>query len=224
MKILIVEDDASINGLLKEALSRESYRTTSAFSGTEGLMLLEKEKFDLILLDLMLPGLSGEILLEKIRALSSVPVMIITAKDELDEKIDLLRSGADDYITKPFEMKEVLARIEVLLRRCIDSRSGKQSLTCRGLELDQVSHIVSVDGKEIPNFTKHEFSILQLFLKNPKQVFSKEAIFEYAWEEPYVGGTKTIDVHISNIRKKLKSVTDEEYIETVWGIGYKLHL
>ena len=224
MKILIVEDDANINSLLGEALMRENYFTTSAFSGTEALMLLEKDKYDLILLDLMLPGLSGEALLAKIREISNVPVIIITAKDELDEKINLLHGGADDYITKPFEMKEVLARIEVLLRRCGQNNSENNILTCRNLELDLTSHTVSVCGHEINNFTRQEFSILQLFMKNPKQVFSKEAIFEYAWDEPYMRETKTIDVHISNIRKKIKKVTDEEYIETVWGIGYKLHV
>jgi len=224
MKILIVEDDANINSLLNEALTRENYATTSAFSGTEGLMILEKEKFDLILLDLMLPGLSGEALLAKIREISNIPVIIITAKDELDEKINLLHGGADDYITKPFEMKEVLARIEVLLRRCGQNNSENNILTCRDLQLDLVSHTVSVSGEEIDNFTRQEFSILKLFMKNPKHVFSKESIFEYAWDEPYIGETKTIDVHISNIRKKIKKVTDEEYIETVWGIGYKLHV
>lgn len=224
MNILIVEDDVNINNLLNEALKREKYCTESAFSGTEALLLLEKGKYDLILLDLMLPGLSGELLLEKIREISSVPVIIITAKDELDEKVNMLHAGADDYITKPFSMQEVLARIEVQLRRIGQNNYENNILKCRDLQLDLDSHTVTVHGEKINNFTRQEFAILQLFMKNPKQVFSKDAIFEYAWDEPFMGETKTIDVHISNIRKKLKKVTQDEYIETVWGIGYKLNI
>ncbi len=221
-KILIVEDDININGLLKEALHREGYEADSAFSGTEAQMLLSVNSYALVLLDLMLPGIAGEEVLAGIRAKGSCPVIVLTAKDGMDEKISLLKGGADDYITKPFEIKEVLARIQVQLRhRNREPECGQ--LSCRDLTLDRKSFEVRVSGKLLQKITRQEFAILELLLRHPRQVFSKEDIFEYAWDEPYMGETKTLDVHISNIRKKLKEVTEEEYIETVWGIGYRLH-
>lgn len=221
--ILIVEDDANINGLLKEALSKEGYECEQAFSGTEARMLLEQKNYSVVLLDLMLPGITGEQVLKEIRRKSNTPVIVLTAKDDMDEKIDLLISGADDYITKPFEIKEVLARIQVQLRHKAEEKP--QNILSHGqMILNRENFSVTIGGKEIPQITKQEFAILELLLRNPKQVFSKEAIFEYAWNEPYMGETKTLDVHISNIRKKIKKITTEEYIETVWGIGYRLHL
>lgn len=222
-KILIVEDDAGINGLLKEALLKEGYETEQAFSGTEARMLLRANSYALVLLDLMLPGIMGEEVLAEIRAEGDLPVIVLTAKDSLDEKLCLLTRGADDYITKPFEIKEVLARIQVQLRHSFRQEPEKELLTCRNMTLDRKSFEVRIGDTVLRKITKQEFAILELLLKHPRQVFSKEDIFEYAWEEPYVGETKTLDVHISNIRKKLKEFTDEEYIETVWGIGYRLH-
>lgn len=221
--ILIVEDDANINELLKEALSKEGYECEQAFSGTEARMLLEQKTYSVVLLDLMLPGITGEQVLKEIRSKGNTPVIVLTAKDDMDEKIDLLTGGADDYITKPFEIKEVLARIQVQLRHKKEEVPQKV-LSHKQLVLNRETFSVTIDGKEIPQITKQEFAILELLLKNPKQVFSKEAIFEYAWNEPYMGETKTLDVHISNIRKKIKKIITEEYIETVWGIGYRLHL
>lgn len=221
-KILIVEDDTNINNLLKEAVEKEGYHCEQAFSGTEARMLLKMNTYALVLLDLMLPGIPGEEVLQEIRAMGNIPVIVLTAKDELDEKIKILTNGADDYITKPFEIKEVLVRIQVQLRRN-NAEAESNALMCKGLSLDKTNFTVTVEGKSIPKITKQEFAILELLLKHPKQVFSKEEIFEYAWEEAYMGETKTLDVHISNIRKKLKSVTEEEFIETVWGIGYRLH-
>lgn len=222
--ILIVEDDTNINNMLKEALTKEGFTCEQAFSGTEARMLLgmPEKSYDLILLDLMLPGLSGEELLSNIREKGNLPVIVLTAKDTLDEKIELLTRGADDYITKPFEIREVVARIHVQLRHAMQEQE-KSVLTHRGMKLQKDTFQISVDGQEIPKITKQEFAILELLMKHPKQVFSKEDIFEYAWNEPYMGETKTLDVHISNIRKKIKSITQEEYIETVWGIGYRLH-
>lgn len=221
-KILIVEDDPHINNLLKEALEKEGYLCEQAFSGTEGDMLLNMKDYALVLLDLMLPGMAGEQVLEKIREKGGLPVIVLTAKDSLDEKVDLLKAGADDYITKPFEIKEVMARIQVQLRHA-QNQEKKQVLSSQGLKLDRTTFQVWAEEKEIPKITRQEFAILELLLKHPKQVFSKEDIFEYAWQEPYMGETKTLDVHISNIRKKLKEVSKKEYIDTVWGIGYRLH-
>jgi len=224
--ILIVEDDTNINNLLNEALSKEGYTCEQAFSGTEARMLLGMNTYTLVMLDLMLPGISGEEVLAEIRRKGNIPVIVLTAKGDLDEKINLLTNGADDYITKPFEIKEVIARVQVQLRHAAQESpitSAQHTLTYRGLTLDKDTFQVSVEGKILPKITRQEFAILELLLRRPKQVFSKEDIFEYAWEEPYMGETKTLDVHISNIRKKIKAVSQEEYIETVWGIGYRLH-
>lgn len=220
--ILIVEDDMNISGLLKEALERGNYRCTQAFSGTEARLLLSQYTYSLVLLDLMLPGLPGETVLQDIRGKGNTPVIILTAKDTIDDKVEFLRNGADDYITKPFEIKEVLARIEVQIRRTEDL-PREDKLSYQGMNLDKETFCVKIDDIELSRITKQEFAILELLLKHPKKVFSKEEIFEYAWEEPYIGETKTLDVHISNIRRKIKAVTDHEYIETVWGIGYRLH-
>ncbi len=220
--ILIVEDDVNINGLLKEALEREQYVCTQAFSGTEARLLLQMNVYSVILLDLMLPGISGEDVLKEVRKRGSTPVIVLTAKDTIDDKVDVLRGGADDYVTKPFDIKEVLARVEVQIRKG-EGMKKPDILEYEGMKLDREKFVVFVEGVELTKITKQEFAILELLLKHPKKAFSKEEIFEYAWEEPYMGETKTLDVHISNIRKKIKAVTEREYIETIWGIGYRLH-
>lgn len=223
-KILIVEDDSNINNMLKEALEKADFACEQAFSGTEAKLLIGMNTYALVLLDLMLPGISGEEVLSLIRNHGNTPVIVLTAKDSLDDKVDVLSNGADDYITKPFEIKEVIVRIKVQLRHAsTENRESDSILTHNGLSLDRENFCVSVNNTILPQITKQEFSILELLMKHPKRAFSKEEIFEYAWDEPFMGETKTLDVHISNIRKKIKQVTDTEYIKTVWGLGYKLY-
>ena len=185
---------------------------------------MQEHGYALVLLDLMLAGLPGEAVLEEIRKKGHLPVIVLTAIYSLDEQVEILTSGADDYITKPFEIREVLARVQVQLRRKEEKETGiERDLSFKDMVLNRDTFQVRIDGRILPKITKQEFAILELLLRNPKQVFSKEDIFEYAWDEPYMGETKTLDVHISNIRKKIKQVISDEYIETVWGIGYRLH-
>lgn len=220
-KILIIEDDADINNLIFESLTKNGYTCLQAFSGTEALLCLEREAFSLVIMDLMLPGISGEDLFPKLKNLQNIPVIVVSAKDSLDSKINLLTSGAEDYITKPFEIQELVARVDVQIRRFSKSEERLKQLQYKGLVLDQGSFMASVNGEEIV-LTKHEFKILELLLSHPNKVFSKQDIYDYAWDDIYIGEDKTINVHISNIRKKLKEVSSEEYIETVWGIGFRL--
>lgn len=221
-KILIVEDDSKINEMIAASLTKAGYSCISAFSGTEAELLLENQSFDLMILDLMLPGMTGETLLGKVRKDSKMPVIVLSAKDELDTKVDLLTLGADDYMTKPFELKELEARVLVQLRNRGEGTTGKKaSLQYRDLCLDAEKKQLFV--KETPiSLTAREYRIMELFLKYPQKVFSKNELYEYAWEEYYMGEDKTIHVHISNIRGKMKKISDEEYIETVWGLGFRL--
>ena len=219
-RILIVDDDNSINVMLKEALEREGFACGQAFSGSEATLRLSMEHYDLVLLDLALPGMSGEDVLREVREKGGLPVIVVSAKDDLDSKVDVLSIGADDYVTKPFEIKEIVARIRVQLRK----RGGEQTdvLTCGELTVNRSDHTVTAEGNEVPPLTRQEYRILELLVQHPTRVFSKDAIYEYAWQEPYIGETKTLDGHMSNLRKKLKQASDREYIETIWGIGYRM--
>lgn len=221
-KILVVEDDTDINNVISDALTKSGYSCTQAFSGTEALLYLEREKYALAIMDLMLPGLSGEDLLPKLKEKQQIPVIIVSAKDSLDSKINLLTTGAEDYMTKPFEIQELIARAGVQIRRFARTEEAQaQQLQYKDLVLNQALFTASANGKEII-LTKQEFKILELLLSHPNKVYSKQDIYDYAWDEIYIGEDKTINVHISNIRKKLKAASTEEYIETVWGIGFRL--
>ena len=221
-KILIVEDDTDINNMIRDALSKAGYACTQAFSGTEGLLYIEKEPYSLVLLDLMLPGRNGEELFSEIKKKYSVPVMVVSAKDSIESKVDLLNSGAEDYMTKPFDIQELIARVGVQIRRFSGkTEQRKDVLSYKDLRLCTDSYTVTVSGKQA-DLTKQEFKILEFLLLHPKKVCSKQEIYDYAWDDLYIGEDKTINVHISNIRRKLKKLSQEEYIETVWGIGFCL--
>lgn len=226
MNILIVEDDNDINKLLNEIMNSDGYTTKSAYSGTEALIYLEMQNFDVVLLDLMIPGLSGEELLLKIRQNKNMPVIIISAKDDKHTKIDMLKNGADDFISKPFDVDEVLARVESNLRRY----SSEKNIYCktneiifREINLNIDTREITINGKDIC-LTSREFDILQLLIHNPKKVFTKSNIFESVWEVDYMGDDNTINVHISNLRNKISKYAENEYIQTIWGIGYKLEV
>jgi len=219
-RILIVEDDTDISGMLKELLSPH-YETAQAFSGTEAVMCAEREDFDLILLDLMLPGMTGEEVLEHLRRRGSVPVIAVSAKDDKQTKVTLLKTGVDDFISKPFDNDELLARIEALLRR---SSGGVSSdvLTFKNIKINRSTMEVSVSGKPL-SLTKREYLILELLMSNPKKIFTKNNIFESVWNEQFLGEDNAVNVHISNIRQKLAKLDpDETYIQTVWGLGFKM--
>ena len=223
-KILVIEDEPDINRLLAKILNNADYHVTSAYSGTEAKLLLEKESPDLILLDLMLPGISGEQLLNMLRKekYSNIPAIVISAKNSLDNKVSLLKGGADDYITKPFEPEEVLARVQALLRRSGKDALADAILVHKKMKLNPSSRKVTVDNTELP-LTAHEFDILLLLMQNPQKVYSRENLYELVWHGGYYGENNTVNVHVSNIRKKIKEILpEEEYIQTVYGIGFKL--
>ncbi|GAA6411074.1 response regulator transcription factor [Blautia hominis] len=220
-KILIIEDDTNINNMVSEYLSGNGYACTQAFSGSEGSLRFSMEEFDLILLDLMLPGMTGE---ELIRMFAGkVPVIVLSAKNELDSKVELLTAGANDYICKPFDLKELLVRVQVQLRSLPASKlpDAQTELHYKDWILDPETREMTAAGQPV-ELTLHEFRILELLMKHPKKVFTKQLIYEYAWEEEYFVEDKTINVHISNIRSKLKLSGTDSYIQTVWGMGFKL--
>ncbi|MBC2036099.1 response regulator transcription factor [Listeria booriae] len=221
-KILIVEDDNDINHLIYEVLTREGYTVTQAFSGTEAKLHWNNEAFDLLLCDLMLPGMTGEELIAEIIAKQSASIIVISAKNTIMDKVDLLKLGASDYITKPFDIEELLARVEVQLRKTTTEESVNESLSWQGLTLSTDRYNAQIDGQDI-RLTAREFGILKLLISNPKKVFTKENIFSSVWGETEYIDENTVNVHMSNIRSKLnKAKPDRDYIETVWGIGFKM--
>ncbi len=216
-KIAIIEDDQHIGDILERTLAREGYGVLRAYSGTAALYLLSEHTPDLILLDLMLPGLSGEKILSQMKG---IPVIVVSAKIGIDDKVDMLLGGAADYITKPFDMKELLARITVQLRKS-SGQEPSAVLSCGALRLDMASHELVI--KNIPvKLTKTEYAILKLLMQNPKQAISKAVILDRICEDTPDCTERSLKQHISNLRKKLRDAGDREYIEAVWGIGFKL--
>ena len=215
--ILIIDDDIHINEMLEEVLIQEGYQVSHAYSGTEALLFLANEKPDLILLDLMLPGLTGEEVLSQIE---KIPVIVMSAKVEVKDKVALLLNGAEDYITKPFEIEELLARIVVQLRKSTRSDSSEK-LMYREITVNMVTHEAWVGEHEV-KLTKTEFAILKILLEHPKQVITKTVLLDRVSEETPDCMESSLRVHISNLRKKLREISEKDYIEAVWGIGFKM--
>ncbi|MDO5519785.1 MAG: response regulator transcription factor [bacterium] len=223
-RVLIVEDDEDINKILYDMLVVEGYDVKSAYSGTEASIYIEQEEWSLVLLDLMIPGKSGEELLVTIRKENNMPVIIISAKEEPGIQAKLLRIGADDFIRKPFDVDEVLARVEANLRRYQSTTFEKKKesvFVYDNIRVDVEAREVLI-GDIVVNLTAKEFSILELFLRYPTKVFSKDNLYESVWGSESICDDNTITVHISNLRSKLvKAGTTKEYIKTIWGIGYR---
>lgn len=215
--ILIIDDDLHIGNVLEETLNGEGYGVTRAYSGTEAVLLLSQTKPDLVLLDLMLPGLSGE---EVLPHMKGIPVIVMSAKVDVDNKVALLLGGAVDYVTKPFHTKELLARIAVHLRT-FDSLGKSELLTFEEIEFDIDTHIVKIKDTEI-KLTRTEYAILKLLMQNPTQVVSKSQLLDRISEDTPDCTEGSLKTHISNLRKKLREVSGKEYVEAVWGIGFKM--
>ena len=216
--ILIVDDDVYIGDMLEELLTKENYDVGRAYSGTEALMYLSSRRPDLILLDLMLPGLSGEELLPLIKG---IPVIVVSAKAEVSDKVSLLLGGAADYITKPFDTSELLARITVQLRKN-DVPESSDILSFDTISLNTETRAVTVSDAPV-RLTQTEYAILKLLMANPSQVITKSVMLDRISEDTPDCTESSLKVHISNLRKKLKAVNGKDYIEAVWGIGFKLN-
>lgn len=217
INILIVDDDMHIGNMLEETLIKEGYQVSRAYSGTECLLMLSKIKPNLILLDLMLPGLNGENVLPQIEG---IPVIVISAKVDVDNKVDVLRGGAVDYVTKPFNMKELLARISVHLRNA-DSMQVSSELVYADIVLHTNTHIAKIDHTEI-KLTRTEYAILKLLMQNPMQIVTKSLLLERISADTPDCTESSLKMHISNLRKKMRAVNNKDYIEAVWGIGFKM--
>lgn len=225
--ILVVEDDAAISDVISTALDASGYDCRCAYSGSEACLLIEGGfAFDAAICDLMLPGASGEEVLAAIRAQGDVPVIVASAKGDVSQRVALLREGADDYLVKPFDLDELLARLEAVLRRkraSSDPGSGgvTHGLSFRAWRLDEQGRVFSAAGLPV-SLTRTEFDILAALVRHPKKVFTKRELFEIVRHEEALSDEKTISTHVSNIRRKLKPSGTQDYIETVWGIGFKL--
>lgn len=226
-RILVVEDENDINKLLCSILENKGYKTRAAFSGTEALMCVENEKWDMILLDLMIPGISGEEVILKVREITKAPIIVVSAKTSKKTKLELLEKGADDFISKPFDPDEVVARVNCNLRRYLEFSTDEEKknniLSYKDINLNIESKTVKV-GQTIITLTAREFAVLELLLANPNKVYSKSNIFESIWGEEFLGDDNTVNVHVSRLRNKLSRANNngEDYIETIWAMGYKL--
>lgn len=218
--VLIIEDDKDLRLMLAETLIDAGYRVNSAYTGADGIREIRSHPYDLVLLDIMLPYKSGDEVLREMRTFCETPVIIISAKDIVSTKIDLLNLGADDYITKPFDLGEMVARVESNIRRS-KMRLENKIIRYGQIVLDDVSKRVMLMNSEL-DLTSKEYAILFTLLTNPDEVITKARLYETVWCEEYPGNEGILKTHISNLRNKIKKICQEDYIETVWGLGYRL--
>ena len=225
ISVLIVEDDKNIADLLQLYLEKEGYAVTTAGDGEQGLAKFRAIKPDLVLLDLMMPVMDGWAVCKAIRAESQTPVIMLTAKSETDDKVAGLKTGADDYITKPFEMKEVLARIEAVLRRAdrLGSEAPVRRLTFDKLTIDMDAFELTVDGRKVDTPPK-EMELLFYLASSPNRVYTRNQLLDEVWGFDYFGDSRTVDVHVKRLREKLEGVSDQWCLKTVWGVGYKFEV
>ena len=221
--ILVVEDDRNISQLLELYLKKEGYEVLTAYDGGEAVTLYSQSKPDLVLLDLMLPVLDGWGVCRAIRQQGQTPIIMLTAKGETDDKVAGLKEGADDYITKPFEMREVLARVEAVLRRGAVQPSSGRRLTFDKLVIDMDSFELIVDGKKLDAPPK-EMELLYHLAASPNRVFTRNQLLDEVWGFDYFGDSRTVDVHVTRLREKLEGVSDQWSLKTVWGVGYKFEV
>ena len=224
IKVLIIEDDKNISDLLQLYLQKEGYTVVAAADGGDGLAKFRAESPDLVLLDLMMPVMDGWAVCKAIRAESKTPVIMLTAKGETDDKVLGLKTGADDYITKPFEMKEVLARIEAVLRRADRAPEVKvRKLSFDKLTIDMDAFELTVDGKKVDTPPK-EMELLFYLASSPNRVYTRNQLLDEVWGFDYFGDSRTVDVHVKRLREKLEGVSEKWCLKTVWGVGYKFEV
>ena len=225
ISVLIVEDDKNIAELLQMYLEKEGYAVTLATDGGQGLEKFRASTPDLVILDIMMPVMDGWAVCRAIRASSQVPIIMLTAKSEVDDKVTGLKNGADDYITKPFEMKEVLARIEAVLRRSdrAAGESAARKLTFDKLTIDMDAFELTVDGKKVDTPPK-EMELLFYLASSPNRVYTRNQLLDEVWGFDYFGDSRTVDVHVKRLREKLEGISEKWNLKTVWGVGYKFEV
>ena len=223
MKILVCDDEKDIVSALKIYLTAEGYEVFAAYSGMEAIQIIEEHEIHLVLMDIMMPQMDGITAMVKIRERSNVPVILLTAKSEDTDKVLGLTIGADDYITKPFNILEVKARIKAIMRRVgrkADKMEDAKVIESRDMKLDCDGRRVYIKNREI-NLTAKEFEVLELLMKNPNKVYSRESLLKLIWGNDYPGDVRTVDVHIRRLREKIEAVPSEPmYVHTKWGVGY----
>ena len=225
IRVLVVEDDSNISQLLNMYLEKEGYAVTVASDGGDGLAKFRALQPDLVLLDVMMPVMDGWTVCKTIRAESQTPIIMLTAKSETDDKVTGLKSGADDYITKPFEMKELLARMEAVLRRTDrkTTEANSRKLTFDKLTIDMEAFELILDGKKVDAPPK-EMELLFYLASSPNRVYTRNQLLDEVWGFDYFGDSRTVDVHVKRLREKLENVSDQWNLKTVWGVGYKFEV
>lgn len=220
-RVLIVEDDENICQLL-ESLFHTEYQLTIVQTGTEAVLKVSENDYDLVLLDLMLPGITGESVLQMIKKNKTIPVIVMTAVDDKRKTVELLKNGADDYITKPFDIEELAVRMEVQLRKTVIAEPKNSARTFKNLSINPETYEVTI-ANQLLDISHKEFQLLSLLVDYPSKIYSKANLYERIWGDSYIGGENTVNVHISTLRKKLSVADpDNEYIETIWGMGIRL--